>query len=84
MNGGPNRKGTRKNAKRGFGRVCKKEHGKTRWKAPPLLCCYTCSNNASPPLPDTVGERLQQASTDELHRWAVRVLDARTLNEIFE
>ena len=35
------------------------------------------------PLDPTTEQRLQQASSDDLERWADNILDARTLDEVF-
>ncbi|MEI2417572.1 Rpn family recombination-promoting nuclease/putative transposase [Orrella sp. JC864] len=35
-------------------------------------------------LPEQIDQRLAQASTDELEAWALNVLDARTLDEVFQ
>jgi predicted transposase YdaD len=36
------------------------------------------------PLPPATRARLAQASTDQLERWAERLLDAQTLDAVFE
>lgn len=36
------------------------------------------------PLPDAVRARLTSASIDQLETWAIRVLDAESLNEVFD
>lgn len=35
------------------------------------------------PLPGWVGERLAKAGSEDLERWADRVLDAASLDEVF-
>ena len=36
------------------------------------------------PLPEAIQQRLHQATLEQLAHWADRILDARTLDEIFE
>lgn len=36
------------------------------------------------PLPDAVRDRLTSASIDQLETWAIRVLDAESLNEVLD
>ncbi len=35
-------------------------------------------------LPDSVEQRLQKAKTDEIERWADRVLTSKTLDDVFK